>query len=271
MKVPGTVVSVSAVFLALLLLVPLSARAQMRTAPMGGAHPAMHAARVQPRATHIIRAERVPIATAAPRQFHSTNLGVPPPSVGNGYGVLPGETLGQLLNPVPGLGFDYSHLNVINADLGIKAVIDPETEWRLSVAERVARATGGFGTGGYYLLDGGADYAVPAESEPAADQPQESQQAPQPTFIVLQEKAQQPATEQEPSVAPQPATPLPNISNFTLVLQNGKKIEAIAFTRVGDQVVYITSDGARHAIPASELNPSATEQLNADRGTQFRL
>ncbi|HVB86396.1 MAG TPA: hypothetical protein VNK23_06995 [Candidatus Dormibacteraeota bacterium] len=266
MTVSGKVVSVSAVFLAFVLFAPLSARAQMR---MGAAHP-MNAMRTHPGATHFVRAQRAPVAAAAPRQFHRSNIGVPPVSFGNAYAGGSGESLGQLLNPVPGLGFDYSHLNAINSDLGIEAVIDPETEWRLAVAERVARTSSGFGAGGYYLLDGGGDYILPAE--PAADQPSESSQPGQPTVIVLQEQAKpQPAADEAPAVAPQPATPLPNVSNFTLVLQNGTKIQAIAFTRMGDKIVYIAADGSRHTISASELNPSATEQLNAASGMQLRF
>jgi len=265
MKASRRGVSVSAAFLAFLLLSPLSARAQFRGGRMGAAHPVMRSIRMRPRPTHIFRTERAPIVSAAPRSF-----GPPVTGFGNQfggqYGFGSGETLQQLLDPVPGLGFNYQYLNAINSDLPIKAVIDPETEWDLAVAERVQRATGGYGAGGYYLLGGGGDYIAPGD--PAASQPQPSQ-PPQPTVIVLQEKA--PQAEQAPSVAPQPATPLPNISNFTLVLQNGKKIQAIAFTRVGDQIVYITSDGARHTISASELNSSATEQINADSGTQLRL
>jgi len=270
MNVPGRVVSVSAVLFALVLLAPISARAQMRMA--GGARPAMRAARMQPTAVHFARAQRAPAADAAPRHFHPNSFAPPPASFGsefgNGYGG-PGETLEQLLDPVPGLGFDYSYLNAINSDLGIKAVIDPRTEWELATAERVARITGGYGYGGgAYLLDGGGDYIVPAE--PASDQTQDSQQPQQPMVIVVKEQANQQSAD-EPAVAPQPATPLPNVSNFTLVLQNGTKIQAIAFTRVGDKIVYISSDGSRHTISASELDSSATERLNSDSGTQLRF
>jgi hypothetical protein len=271
MKFSGRVVSVSAVLFALLLLAPLSARAQMRMS--GGARLAMRPMRVLPGPSHIVRMQRAPISNGAPRQFHPS--GTPPASFGNqfdnGYGYGSGETLGQLLDPVPGLGFDYSYLNAINSDLGIKAVIDPRTEWELATAERVARITGGYGYGaGAYLLDGGGDYIVPAE--PASGQAQDSQQPQQPMVIVVKEQANQHSDADEtPAVAPQPATPLPNVSNFTLVLQNGTKIQAIAFTRVGDKIVYIASDGSRHTLPASELDSSATEQLNADSGTQLRF
>src|SRR5689334_24970063 len=34
-------------------------------------------------------------------------------------------SLDQLLDPTPGFGFDFEHLNAVNPDLGIKAIIDP--------------------------------------------------------------------------------------------------------------------------------------------------
>ncbi|MGH9716843.1 MAG: SPOR domain-containing protein [Candidatus Acidiferrales bacterium] len=264
MRIYGRVVSVTAVFSALLLLAPLSARAQFHMA--GRAHPVMHSIRVRRSAIHGVAAGRARIATAAPRQFHPTrSFSAPAASFGNAFEGGSGETLQQLLDPVPGLGFDYSYLNAVNSDLAIKAVIDPETEWRLAVAERVARDTGGFASPGYYLLDGGGEYITPAE--PATDQ-----QPPQPTVIVLQEPAkQQVASETTPTVAPQPATPLPDVSNFTLVLQGGKKIQAIAFTRAGNQIVYITADGARHSIAATELDSGATQSINESSGTQLRF
>jgi len=274
MKVHGRVVLVSGV-LGLLSLAPFSATAQMRMA--GQARPPMRVMRM-PRATHLLRSAQSSISYAT-RPYQADTLGLPPVSFGppppgfgnqfgSGYGGS-GGTLGQLVNPVPGLGFDYSYLNAINSDLGIKAFIDPQTQWEIASAEQAARATGGYGAGGYYLLDGGGGYIVPAP-ETATGQVQESSQPPQPTVIVLQEQAKQPVA-QEPAVPPQPATPLPNVSNFTLVLQNGTKIEAIAFTRVGDNIVYIAADGSRHTIPASRLNATATEQLNAASGTQVRL
>jgi hypothetical protein len=45
----------------------------------------------------------------------------------------------------------------------------------------------------------------------------------------------------------------------------------MAFTRSGGRIVYITSDGRRHTIAASELDYAATERVNEDRGTQLTL
>ena len=49
--------------------------------------------------------------------------------------------LSQLLNPVPGLGFDYSNLAALNHDLGVRAIIDPITQQELALSERLLQLT----------------------------------------------------------------------------------------------------------------------------------
>jgi hypothetical protein len=258
---------------ALLLFAPLSARGQFRTTGhVASTHPGFQAIHVRPSPTHGFAAGRAHIATAAPRSFRPARATrASADQFRNTFVSSSGETLQQLLDPVPGLGFDYAHLAAINSDLQIKAVIDPETQWRLAVAERVARVTSGFASPGYYLLDGGGAYIVPEVPAPEAP-PQQPQQT-QPIVIVLQQPSPSanPGQETAPEAAPQPSAPIPNISNFTLVLQGGKKIQAIAFTRAGGQIVYITADGARHSIAASELDAAATQRINEASGTQMRL
>jgi hypothetical protein len=51
-----------------------------------------------------------------------------------------------------------------------------------------------------------------------------------------------------PQSAAQTETPLADVGQFTLVLRNGKQIEAVAFTRTNDRIIYITADGSRHTI-----------------------
>jgi hypothetical protein len=178
-------------------------------------------------------------------------------------------SLQDLLNPVPGLGFDYAHLAAINRDLAIKAVIDPATQWRLAVAERLLRDTRGSApNAGFFLLDGGGEYIVPAEAAPAEQSPQQP-----PIIIVQQAPAAQPSTTQSApaAVASEPAPPLPDVGQFTLVLQNGARIQAVAFTFMKDRVVYITADGSRRTLAASDLDSDATKRVNEERGTPLQL
>ncbi len=220
-------------------------------------------ARPRTTAVRVRRATAGPFIPPAGNNFNFDN-GF---NFGSGFYGGPGETIQQLLNPVPPPGFDYSYLAGIDQDLDLKALIDPQTEERLAVAEQVARATGGYGGLGYsYLLNGGGEYIMPAETA-SSEQPEQPER---PEVIVLQAAGQKMAQESAAEPA-QPAPPIPDIGNLTLVLKNGKKITAIAFTTSGGQIIYITPDGDRHTVQASDVNDAATQQLNQDSGKELRF
>ena len=247
------------------LLVPSFAQAQQRVATAPPARSISVRARTAPAGMAANRpvSNRTPSATANGMHFDSSSNGF----VSNGGSFVP---LQDILNTVPGLGFDYSHLAVLNANLGEKAFIDPVTQLRLATAERLLRDQSHFSSGpGFFLLDGGT-YSVPAEPAPS-DQP-----SPQPQIIVVQ---QAPQAQQNTEAGSQPAplsagqaeTALTDVGQFTLVLQSGKQIEAVAFTRTNDRIVYITADGSRHTIAVTNLNSEATVRINQERGTPLEL
>jgi len=125
----------------------------------------------------------------------------------------------------------------------------------------------------FYLLDGGVYYppypdsaGTEPDATPGADQ---SSQQQQPELMMAQQPEQYaPANSVEPAVA---SEPLPDVGQFTLVLQSGQRLQAVAFTRANDKIVYITSDGFRGTIALVDLNTDATRQINADRGTPIQL
>jgi hypothetical protein len=169
----------------------------------------------------------------------------------------------DLVNPFPGFGFSFGSFSLFNQDLGIKALIDPATQARLAVAERLRRETR-FAPG-FFLIDGGGSYAVPvdAEQQPQAQQP----------VIVVQQPAPQEAAPQE-AYEPQPteaAAPLPDEGEFTLVLRNGKQFQAAAFTRLNDKIVYITPEGGRRTVALGDLDSDATLRINQERGSPLQL
>jgi hypothetical protein len=175
-----------------------------------------------------------------------------------------GLTLQQLLDPVPPPGFDYQYLSAIDSDLAVKAFIDPVTQLRVAAAERFLRRRG-YGGAGYYLLGGGA-YYYPDES----DQSEPPEQPAQPQVIVLQ---QAPPAEQaaQPEQQAAPEAPLPDVGEFILVLRNGTRIQAVAFTRSGNTIVYITADGNRRTIALADLDADSTVRVNEERGTPLQL
>jgi hypothetical protein len=177
-------------------------------------------------------------------------------------------------NLFPGGAVGINGINAVTTpgNLGVEAAIDPATQWNLALAQRVLSNTRGiFPGGGFYLLTGGGAYALPEELPDNRQSPPAQQQQPQ--VIVLQ---QAPPTQQrayqtsEGSEGPA-APPLPDAGQFTLVLHDGKRIEAVAFTRMKDKIVYITVDGSRRTIAPSELDADTTIRVNQERGTPLQL
>jgi hypothetical protein len=175
-----------------------------------------------------------------------------------------GLSLQQLLDPVPPFGFNYQYLNAVNGDLAIKAAIDPATELALRQAGRLN--CGSVGTGGYVLWGGGG-YGVPEETE---EGPEDSGASPQPQVIVVQVPAAAQSAAR-PSAAVQEEAPLPDGGQFVLVMRDGTQLQAAAFTRSSDTIVYITPDGMRRTILISALDTDATVRLNSERGVQLQL
>ena len=172
-------------------------------------------------------------------------------------------SLGQLLNPVPGLGFDFTHLAAINSNLSVQAIIDPLTQHELALALRLPQVvpTAFWGFGGY-----GGYAESPYVASPS-----------QPQIIVVQQPVPQaaPATQAAPTPAPEaaapPAPPLPDVGQFLLIQRDGNVIHAVAFTVEGKNVVYITANGLRRTIPLDQIDTRLTEQRNAERGTMLHL
>ena len=172
-------------------------------------------------------------------------------------------SLQDLLNPVPGFGFDFVHLAAINRNLGVRALIDPVTQMQLALAERLLSETPV--TPAVFPVFGGV-------GEAPVIIPQQ-----QPQVIILQ----QPAPAAEPVAgqpAPQPAAnpevagaPLPDVGEFILVERDGSQVLAVAFTRQNDRIVYVTRQGIRRSMGITELDPDATFRVNEERGTSLQL
>ncbi len=219
--------------LAVLLLLPFVTFGQMRSGVTS---------RATVRASSARSSMRASLSAATPRR-NNQSFGAFLPS-------------GSYLNPGFGLGTG------LGSNLGIEAAIDPATQWRLYEARRFLRSNPGlFGGGGYYLLDGGVSYPISDDS----DSGQEPAQQQEPMVIV--QKAPEANQSEEPSQAQQ----APDVGQFVLILRNGQQIDAVAFTRLGDRIVYITADGARRTIAAADLNSDATVRINQERGTPLQL
>jgi len=182
----------------------------------------------------------------------------------------------DLLNITPNSGFNWEHVNAIDKDLAIKALIDPVTELEVAQAERLLSLNGGAFSGGAYILGGG--YYMPTETdegqqvaEPAQAAESQPAPAPQPQIIVLQQAPAQQAAQPSGNEASAANAEIPDEGQFTLILRDGRQIEAVAFTHMNDKIVYITTDGGRRTIRASDLDADATVRVNEERGTPMQL
>jgi hypothetical protein len=219
----------------------------------------------------VSRPHAAPVARLSPSRHNQITGGVSTTTFGgttssfdNSFGGGSAMTVQQLLNPVPGFGFDFTHLAAVNQNLDVRALIDPVTQLRLRQAERLSRETPFISPIFFPAFDSGEPVVL--------EQPQ--QQPPQ-VIIVQQPVAIQPApqvvAEERTPAAPQ--APLPDIGEFILVLRSGSQISAIAFTQQDNRIVYITRQGVRRAVPLDQLDTAATVRINEERGTplQFSL
>lgn len=163
--------------------------------------------------------------------------------------------------PVPGLGFDYSNLAAINASLGVRAMIDPATQYEIAQALRLRRATAGASP--FFYSPFGATPIV-METPMAA----QADPAPQPPIIVVV-----PPAEQQPPADPPVAEeqPLPDPGEFVLVQRDGRLLFAVGFTAEPGHVVYVTKEGLRRSIALDQIDVDATLRMNEERGSSIQL
>ncbi|HEY2108578.1 MAG TPA: hypothetical protein VGH17_01685 [Candidatus Acidoferrales bacterium] len=198
-----------------------------------------------------------------------------------------GLSVQQILNPFPSDGFDFAHLAAIHKDDDIKALIDPATQAKLAMAERRMRRKPKTANG-FIFLDGGGAYVLPVDpgtdlngdpdAQAAQQQGQDQGQSQgQNGQVASQERAPRESQQQEQleanneRIALEQSESLPDEGEFTLILRSGQEIEAVAFTRVGDRVVYITTGGGRRTVDLRELDVDATVRLNQERGTPLQI
>lgn len=162
------------------------------------------------------------------------------------------------LRGVPGLGFDFPHL----------AAISRPTRDRFGREHRqiLPFITPIFGTLPLY-------YPFDSETPDYYDQADQ-----QPQFLMMPQQPQaaappprEAAPVAPPAVAQFPAPPPPELGQLILVRRDGQVLLAVAFTTVRGQLTYITREGTRRSFPVSELDKTATREMNDANGTSVSL
>lgn len=173
-----------------------------------------------------------------------------------------------VLNAGPGSAFFGD-----NSELGVKAFIDPATQLELATYERLQR---NLRFSGIYLPLLPMYTAVPEDedqSDEAYAQDQGQPEGAQPQVIIVQEEppAADGNAKEQPSSPKEEQAPLPDEGEFLLIFRDGHSENAAAFTRSGNQVVYVTPDGMRQTVPLSEIDLEATQRTNQQRGTPLQI
>ena len=262
---------------AVLLVIPTFTQAQramgnFRSAPSAPASaPVAHSTAVRAYTGNRVNSARA-VRTGSP-----AGMNAPADLVGSN-----GLSVQQILNPFPSYGFDFEHLAAIHKDDDIKALIDPATQAKLALAERRMRRRPKTASG-FIFLDGGGAYALPvdpgadvnpdADAQAAQDQGQDqgqNQGAPQERAQQGSQRPEQ-AESNDARLAQEQSESLPDEGEFTLILRSGQEIETVAFTRVDDSIVYITTGGGRRTLAIRELDVDATVRLNQERGTPLQI
>ena len=280
-----------AFLLAIAAALPFTVSAQRGGAAIGGSAPAPVAAPAPAPSGGKVAQHPSPTGTVSVHPHHSSPIGVhgtgtpahhstgntaetnaTPQAATPNVVVVPADSsisFQDLTGQVPGLGFDFEHLAAISGNLAEKALTDPVTMEELALAQRFNRNNGGssaFFLGGGY---GGGDYsAAPVDNGDSQDPPAQPAAQPAPQIIIVQ---QQPNGAADTRAQEQAATPLPEASDFLLVLKSGAMVSAVAFTRQGDQLVYVTKEGNRRTMSVATIDSDATSKLNAARGTPLKL
>jgi septum formation inhibitor MinC len=173
------------------------------------------------------------------------------------------------------------HLAAIDHSKDIKALIDPAKQARLAERHR-RRKPKTFN--GFIFLDGGGAYVLPvdagaglngdADEQVAQDQGQDQgqvQSAPQERAQAQELQQQEQLDAGNARLAEEQSASLPDEGEFTLILRSGQEIEAVAFTRVDDRIVYVTVGGGRRTVAVRDVDVDATVRLNQERGTPLQI
>ena len=159
--------------------------------------------------------------------------------------------------PVPGLGFDYSHLAAVSGNYTFGNSFHDDQGQALITP----------------VFLGGYPFIAPAPQQPQVI----VVQVPAPVVVVQQPApvSHGPATSPKASTVQAPpaveAAPPRDVSPFVLVRRDGKTLLAAAYSVIGTNLRYITPQGISRTLPLAELDAVATRRTNQDRGATFSL
>lgn len=156
--------------------------------------------------------------------------------------------------PVPGLGFDMTHLA---ATRGPEAVGAGHHRRQQSVLFP-------FIDGGFFLPSPPVIVEEAAAPESQQEENVESELAEAPRRVRVMQATPAPPKVEEASGVPR------QTEEFVFVRRDGTVFFAVAYAWENEALRYVTSEGLRRSVPRETLDLNATQQFNEQRGLSFR-
>ena len=185
-----------------------------------------------------------------------------------------GATVRNLLEgsfPVPGLGFDYTHLAAVNRNLDTRALIDPVTQQRLALARQIRRETPAGPVIPFFPI---APQVIVVQSPPPVIVLQQGAQEVDEGPIMRAERVRATSREREAEMevpAVRAVEPHRVLDEYVLVRKDGSVIHMVAFSARDARIIYVTREGLRRSVAVADLDAEATTLRNEERGAEVKL
>ncbi len=241
-------------------ILPISMQAQGRMMMPAAAHPVAAAPRAvahvaQPVALRAMPMARIVVRTGATRpRVTASSAGRGTRRAGGTHRSAGAPAFTSDFVPVPGLGFDMTHLAATRGPEAVSA----------GRHRRQQPIFFPFVDGGFFLP---SSPVVVEEAAPEAPQEEnaETEVAERPRHARVMQAAPAP-----PQVEEQGAVPR-QTEEFVFVRRDGTVFFAVAYAWEDGVLRYVTSEGLRRSIARDTLDLDATQQFNEQRGLNFRL
>src|SRR5882724_789453 len=157
--------------------------------------------------------------------------------------------------PVPGLGFDMTHLAATRGPEAVGA----------GRHRRQQPILFPFIDGGFFLPSSPVFVDEAAAPEAPQEEKVETEIAERPRHARVMQAAPAPPQVEEASAAPR------QTEEFVFVRRDGTVFFAVAYAWENGVLRYVTSEGLRRSVARETLDLNATQQFNEQRGLNFRL
>jgi len=242
-------------------ILPMSVQGQGRAMMPSASHPVVAAPSVvahaaQPAAVRAAAVSRIPSGTTTTHlRPGATSTVRVARRAGGTHRSVGTATFSSDFVPVPGLGFDMTHLAATRGPEAVGAGRHRRQEPILFP----------FIDGGFFLPSSPVIVEEAAAPEAPQEENAESDVAEAPRRARAMHPAPAPSQVEEASAVPR------QTAEFVFVRRDGTVFFAVAYAWENGTLRYVTSEGMRRSVARETLDLNATQQFNEQRGLYFRL